>query len=178
RGVGVGVGFHPGTAVGNETEAKSLKDAKVGLDSLRIIETEVEKHVEELLGLFTVEAQVANRGQGKGGRKYQAAALGVQQEVEDIRSELVKLLRTLSTTNAGILGAEHELKEKDLELVQLHAIEEVEGAKDKLTGGQVKVDYATGRIRWDEEGGNAKADKTNSASLDGKGGGGEGGGGG
>lgn len=47
-----------------------------------------------------------------GGRKYQAAALGVQQEVEDIRSELVKLLRTLNTTNAGILGVEHELKEK------------------------------------------------------------------
>lgn len=48
----------------------------------------------------------------KGGRKYQAAALGVQQEVEDIRSELVKLLRTLNTTNAGILGAEHELQKK------------------------------------------------------------------
>lgn len=49
---------------------------------------------------------------GKGGEKYQAAALGVQQEAEDIRSELVKLLRTLNTTNAGILGAEHELKKK------------------------------------------------------------------
>lgn len=48
----------------------------------------------------------------KGGRKYQAAALGVQQEVEDIRSELVKLLRTLNTTNAGIVGAEHELQKK------------------------------------------------------------------
>lgn len=36
----------------------------------------------------------------------------MQQEVEDIRSELVKLLRTLNTTNAGILGVEHELKEK------------------------------------------------------------------
>lgn len=47
-----------------------------------------------------------------GGRKYRTAALGVQQEVEDIRSELVKLLRTLNSTNAGILGAEHELKEK------------------------------------------------------------------
>lgn len=48
----------------------------------------------------------------KGGKKYQAAAVGVQQEVEDIRSELVKLLRTLNTTNAGILGAEHELQKK------------------------------------------------------------------
>ena len=47
-----------------------------------------------------------------GGKKYQAAARGVQQEVEDIRSELVKLLRTLNTTNAGILGAEHELQKK------------------------------------------------------------------
>lgn len=36
----------------------------------------------------------------------------MQQEVDDIRSELVKLLRTLNSTNAGILGAEHELKEK------------------------------------------------------------------
>jgi len=47
-----------------------------------------------------------------GGRVYQAAARGVQQEVEDIRSELVKLLRTLNSTNAGILGAEHELEQK------------------------------------------------------------------
>ncbi|CAM9445617.1 unnamed protein product [Ectocarpus sp. 13 AM-2016] len=91
-------------AAGNETEAKSLVDAKVGLASLRTIETEVEKHVEELLGLFTAEAQ--------GGRKYRAAAQGVQEEVEDIRSELVKLLRTLNTTDAGILGAEHEMQKK------------------------------------------------------------------
>lgn len=31
--------------------------------------------------------------------------------------------------------------------MQLHAIEEVEGAKGKLTGGIVKVDYATGEVR-------------------------------
>lgn len=31
--------------------------------------------------------------------------------------------------------------------MQLHAIEEVEGAKGKLTGGLVKVDYATGEVR-------------------------------
>lgn len=30
--------------------------------------------------------------------------------------------------------------------MQLHAIEEVEGAKGKLTGGLVKVDYATGEV--------------------------------
>lgn len=30
---------------------------KVGLDSLRTIETEVEKHVEELLALFSVDRQ-------------------------------------------------------------------------------------------------------------------------
>lgn len=36
---------------------------------------------------------------------------------------------------------------QDAELVQLHAIEEVEGAKDKLTDGKVKVDYATGKVR-------------------------------
>lgn len=35
---------------------------------------------------------------------------------------------------------------KELELDQLHAIEEVEGAKDKLTDGKVKVDYATGKV--------------------------------
>ena len=35
---------------------------------------------------------------------------------------------------------------KDQELVELHAIEEVEGAKGKLTGGLVKVDYATGKV--------------------------------
>lgn len=39
------------------------------------------------------------------------------------------------------------LSRKDLELGQLHAIEEVEGAKGKLTGGIVKVDYATGEVR-------------------------------
>lgn len=33
-----------------------------------------------------------------------------------------------------------------MELVQLHEIEEVEGAKDKLTVGKVKVDYATGKV--------------------------------
>lgn len=38
------------------------------------------------------------------------------------------------------------LNHKDMELVQLHAIEEVEGAKGKLTGGLVKVDYATGKV--------------------------------
>lgn len=47
-----------------------------------------------------------------GGRKYQAAALGVQQEVEDIRQELLKLLRTINSTNAGIVGAENELLKK------------------------------------------------------------------
>ncbi|CAM9801444.1 unnamed protein product, partial [Ectocarpus fasciculatus] len=164
-------GTMPGTraaaaaAAGNETEAKSLVDAKVGLASLRTIETEVEKHVEELLGLFTAEA--------KGGRKYQAAAQGVQEEVEDIRSELVKLLRTLNTTDEGILGAEHEMQKKELELVQLHAIEEVEGAKDKLTDGKVKVDYATGKIRWDEEdiAGDPKGDKVGTGGdADGSGG--------
>ncbi|CAN0305955.1 unnamed protein product, partial [Ectocarpus sp. 8 AP-2014] len=170
-----GGGEHPGgtmpgaragaAAAGNDTEAKSLVDAKVGLASLRTIETEVEKHVEELLGLFTAEAQ--------GGRKYQAAAQGVQEEVEDIRSELVKLLRTLNTTDAGILGAEHEMQKKELELVQLHAIEEVEGAKDKLTDGKVKVDYATGKIRWDEEDltGDTKGDKVGTGGdADGMGG--------
>ena len=33
-----------------------------------------------------------------------------------------------------------------MELVQLHEIEEVEGAKDKLTVGKVTVDYATGKV--------------------------------
>lgn len=36
---------------------------------------------------------------------------------------------------------------QDAELVQLHTIEEVEGAKGKLTGGEVKVDYATGEVK-------------------------------
>ncbi|CAM9597399.1 unnamed protein product, partial [Scytosiphon promiscuus] len=170
--VAAGVGTQPAAAAGagaaarNETEVKSLVDAKEGLDSIRTIETEVQKHVEELMALFTTK--------DKGGQRYQAAAVGVQQEVEDIRSELVKLLRTLNSTNAGILGAEHELKEKELELVQLKAIEEVEGAKDKLTGGKVKVDYATGNIRWDEEdGGDAKGDKVTGpfhGQADGRGG--------
>lgn len=47
-----------------------------------------------------------------GGRKYQAAAQGVQQEVEDIRGELVKLLKTLNSTRVDILGAENELQKK------------------------------------------------------------------
>lgn len=38
--------------------------------------------------------------------------------MDDIRSELVKLLRTLNNTNAGILGAEHELKQKVCRVVR------------------------------------------------------------
>lgn len=47
-----------------------------------------------------------------GGRKYQAAAQGVQQEVEEIRGELVKLLKTLNSTRVDIIGAENELQKK------------------------------------------------------------------
>ena len=36
----------------------------------------------------------------------------MQQEVEDIRQELLKLLRTINSTTAGILGAENELQQK------------------------------------------------------------------
>lgn len=42
--------------------------SQVGLASLRTIETEVEKHVEELLGLFTAEAQGVTRGRESKGR--------------------------------------------------------------------------------------------------------------
>ena len=43
----------------------------------------------------------------------------MQQEVEDIREELVKLLRTINSTNAGILEAENELLKK----VAMHSIQ-------------------------------------------------------
>lgn len=52
------------------------------------------------------------RGNKGGGQKYKAAALGVQHEVEDIRQELVKLLKTINSTNDGILGAENEIQKK------------------------------------------------------------------
>ena len=51
-------------------------------------------------------------GREGGGQKYKAAALGVQHEVEDIRQELVKLLKTINSTNDGIIGAENELQKK------------------------------------------------------------------
>ena len=51
-----------------------------------------------------------------------------------------------STPISSPLLSAVEIFAKDLELVQLHEIEEVEGAKDKLTDGKVKVDYATGKV--------------------------------